>query len=178
VRRRVEVVEHVERLEALGESRVSGVRFRSGGRERQREATTLVVSHGVVPQLDVASALGCELRWNERQACYEPVLDAHGGTTREHLWIAGDAGGIAGADAAQARGTLAALAAANALGQIDASRRDREAESPLHELRRALRGREFLDALYRPPAWLRRPSGSTLVCRCEEVSAQVVRDAA
>jgi NAD(P)H-nitrite reductase large subunit len=41
-----------------------------------------------------------------------------------------------------------------------------------------MRGRAFLDALYRPAHAFMLPSGSTLVCRCEEVDAQTVIDLA
>ena len=39
---------------------------------------------------------------------------------------------------------------------------------------RALRGRAFLDALYRPADDYRLPRGDTIVCRCEEVTAQQI----
>jgi len=39
-------------------------------------------------------------------------------------------------------------------------------------------GRAFLDALYQPAPSFRQPMGDTVACRCEEVTAQQVRDAA
>ncbi len=42
--------------------------------------------------------------------------------------------------------------------------------------RKALRGRRFLDALYRPPDRCRvPPADETIVCRCEEVRAGEIR---
>ena len=90
------------------------------------------------------------------------------------VFVAGDAAEIAGAEAADARGQLAALAVANALGRIDAKARDMTAEAPRAALRKALRGRAFLDARYRPPDEYRLPRGDTIVCRCEEVTAEQV----
>jgi bacterioferritin-associated ferredoxin len=43
-------------------------------------------------------------------------------------------------------------------------------------LARAERGRRFLDTLFEPPTQFRIPSGDTIVCRCEEVTAQDVRE--
>jgi bacterioferritin-associated ferredoxin len=40
------------------------------------------------------------------------------------------------------------------------------------------RGRLFLDRLYRPSDHFRQPADDTIVCRCEEVSARQVLDAA
>ena len=140
-------------------------------------ADALVLSHGVVPNLHLAAALGCEIAWNPTQASFEPIVDAWGGTTIGNVFVAGDGAGVAGVEAAIARGRLAALAAANALGRIDAARRDAEAEAPLRAVAHGLRGRAFLDVLYRPADAFRRPDGDTLACRCEEVTARAVRDA-
>jgi NAD(P)H-nitrite reductase large subunit len=177
VRRRTRVVEHVEALEARGDERVRRVRFAVDGAWQEADADTLAVSSGVVPNVHLVAAMGCELAWNPAQAAFEPVADAWGGTTIGNVFIAGDGAGIAGVEAALARGRLAALGVANALGRIDASRRDAEAEAPRKALAHALRGRAFLDALYRPPEAFRRPADETVVCRCEDVTARGVREA-
>jgi bacterioferritin-associated ferredoxin len=90
--------------------------------------------------------------------------------------LAGDGAGIAGARAAQAHGVLAALNAACALGRIDTAQRDAAGAAAQAERARWLRGRRFLDAMYRPAPQFRIPSGATIVCRCEEVTAQQVID--
>jgi NADPH-dependent 2,4-dienoyl-CoA reductase/sulfur reductase-like enzyme len=177
VRRRALVVEHVEALRAHGEARIASVRYSVDGRWSELAADVLLISQGVVPHLHLPAALGCELRWNEGQACFEPIVDAWGGSSVENVFVAGDAAGIGGSHAADARATLAAIAVANALGRIDAARRDADAAAPRRALAAALRGRAFLDALYRPTDSFRRPRGPTLVCRCEEVRADDVREA-
>jgi NADPH-dependent 2,4-dienoyl-CoA reductase/sulfur reductase-like enzyme len=177
VRRRARVVEHVEALEAQGEGRIERVRYALDGHWQEVAADALVLSHGVVPNLHLAAALGCEIVWNPTQASFEPVVDTWGGTTIGNVFVAGDGAGVAGVEAAIARGRLAALAVANALGRIDAARRDADAEAPRRAVTHGLRGRAFLDALYRPADAFRRPDGDSLVCRCEEVTAREVRDA-
>ncbi|HEX4886347.1 MAG TPA: NAD(P)/FAD-dependent oxidoreductase [Casimicrobiaceae bacterium] len=177
VRRRTAVVEHVDALEASGAGRVQRVRYAVDGTWTERETDLLVLSHGVVANVNLPAALGCELVWNDDKFAYQPVADAWGGTSVESVFVAGDAAGIAGAEAAEARGRLAGLAVANALGRIDAATREAEAAKWSQALTHALRGRRFLDVLYRPaPAFLQ-PEGDTLVCRCEEVTAGAVRDA-
>ena len=177
VRRRTRVVEHVEALEAQGEGRVERVRHALDGTWQEAAADALVLSQGVVPNLHLAAALGCEIAWNPTQACFEPVVDDWGGTTIGNVFVAGDGAGVAGVEAAIARGRLAALAVSNALGRIDAAQRDADAEAPRRAVTHGLRGRAFLDVLYRPADAFRRPHGDTLVCRCEEVTARQVRDA-
>jgi thioredoxin reductase/bacterioferritin-associated ferredoxin len=174
VRRRVRVVNVVD-LHAEGSGRVETVAFRTAGGSEQRLAVdNLLLHQGVVPNVNLAMAVGIEHRWDDVQLCWTPVLDADGTSAIAGVAIAGDGAGIAGAEAAQAYGLLAGLAAVRALRPgvrglaPEASVRAR--------LARALRGRAFLDAYYRPAEHFRRPSGETLVCRCEEVTAGQIVD--
>jgi NADPH-dependent 2,4-dienoyl-CoA reductase/sulfur reductase-like enzyme len=140
-------------------------------------ADLLLLHQGVAPNINLASATGCQHVWDERQLCWDPVVDRFGASSIAGVTIAGDGAGIAGAAAAEHRGRLAALAAACQLGRIDEARRDREAARHLSALRRAERGRVFLDLLYRPAEAFRVPRGDTIVCRCEEVTARQIVDA-
>jgi NADPH-dependent 2,4-dienoyl-CoA reductase/sulfur reductase-like enzyme len=178
VRARVRVVEHVTALAAEGERALERVRYEANGVASTLPADLLLLHQGTVPSVNLTHAMGCDHRWNEMQACFEPVRDAWGGTSLPNVFVAGDGGGIVGAEASEAQGRLTALAVANALGRIDARARDTEATEPGRALARALRGRAFFDTLYRPPDAFRRPLGDTVVCRCEEVTAAQVADAA
>jgi len=115
--------------------------------------------------------------WDETQLCFVPEIDEWGRSSVAGVSIAGDGGGIAGAEAAAETGRLAALEAAWQLGKNDDFARDRHAGPYRAALAEARHGRRFLDVLYRPAAAFRRPGGDTLVCRCEEVTAQQVLDA-
>jgi NADPH-dependent 2,4-dienoyl-CoA reductase/sulfur reductase-like enzyme len=174
----IPVVRHVGALEALGENgRLSAVRYQAGSAPVQTMAADHLLLHqGVVPNINLSNAVGVAHRWNEALACWEPAVDGWGVTDVPGIGIAGDGAGIAGARAAEQRGRLAALQAAVALGRIDIAQRDRAAREPRAALSRATRGRAFFDALYRPADVFRRPTGDTIVCRCEEVTAAQVRD--
>ena len=120
-------------------------------------------------------AAGVEHHWDDRQLCFVPTLsDTEGETSLDGIAIAGDGAGIAGAEAAVERGRRVGHAAARALG-IDLARLP-----DLSTSRRTLAGyeraRPFLDTLYRPAHAFRIPQGDTIVCRCEEVTAQQVID--
>lgn len=177
VRRRVKLVEHVTALAAQGDDRLRVVAYEAGGHSATIAAELLLLHQGVVPGVNLPNAIGCELRWNDAQACFEPVVDAWGGTSVQGVYVAGDGAGVGGAKAAEASGRLTALAVANALGRIDARRRDADAAVARRALARALRGRAFFEKLYRPAEAFRIPAGDTIVCRCEEVTAQQVVDA-
>jgi thioredoxin reductase len=174
VRRRVRVVRNVKAIIARGPGRVETLELQTSHGVEILQADLLVLHHGLVPEMNFGAALGCAYRWNDAQACFEPIVDAWGGSTLPGVFFAGDAAGIAGNAAAQARGHLAGLAVANALGRIDAKARDAAAEKPRAALRGALRGRAFLDALHRPADAYRIPQGDVVVCSCENVTAAQV----
>lgn len=178
VRAAVPITTGVSELQALGNERLQGVRFNAGGREREMAAELLLLHQGVVPNVNLSRALGLAHEWNEAQACWQPQLDDWGASSVQHLSLAGDGAGIAGAQAAEHRGRLAAVHAAWALGRLPAAERDRLAIPHRQALARATRGRAFFETLYLPADALRRPVGDTLVCRCEEVSAEQVRQVA
>ncbi len=170
------VVRGVERIEAVGDARLQRVRFVAGGRSEELPADVLLLHQGVVPNINLSNAIGCEHHWDDAQLAFVPAVDAWGASSVAGVSIAGDGAGIAGARAAEARGRLAGLHVAHALGKLDEAARDRAAASARAELARYTRGRAFVDALYRPADSFRIPVGDTIVCRCEEVTAQQVLD--
>lgn len=178
VRAAVPIISGVSDLQALGAARLQGVRFHTGGRAQEMTAELLLLHQGVVPNINLSRALGLVHEWSDSQACWQPQLDEWGASSVPHLSLAGDGAGIAGAQAAEHRGRLAAVHAAWALDRLPEVERDRLSIPHRQALARATRGRAFFEALYRPAEALRRPVGDTVVCRCEEVSAEQVRHVA
>jgi bacterioferritin-associated ferredoxin len=138
-------------------------------------ADLLLLHQGVVPNVNLAMAAGVEHRWDERQLCWSPVLDLNGGSSIDGIAIAGDGVGIGGAEAAVFRGRIAARAAIDVLAPAAAAKSVSMAALRAG-LVRAERGRAFLDTLFRPAPRFRIPSGDTVVCRCEEVTANDILD--
>lgn len=165
-------------LAVEGESRVEALRFVAGGRAQRVQADVVLLHHGVLPNTQLTRLLRVEHLWDETQLAWRPRVDRWAQTSRERVRVAGDGAGIAGALAAEHAGAIAAIGAAHAIGRLDASARDREAAPLRRALARELRIRPFLDALYRPPAWVGAPADEVVVCRCEEVSAGRIREMA
>src|SRR5260370_30116690 len=113
----------VRGLRALGRRRVEGVAWEGG----EIAADHLLLHEGVIPNTQISLALQLAHRWDEAQLCWRPVLDEWSRTSLPNIAIAGDGGGIAGAEAAVLSGRLGALDAAAALGHIDVAERDRRA---------------------------------------------------
>jgi NADPH-dependent 2,4-dienoyl-CoA reductase/sulfur reductase-like enzyme len=171
VKAKVPVI-RVARVAAEGKDKLDEVVFTTGGVERRIKADLLLLHQGVAPNVNLANAAGVAHRWNERQLCFEPILDKDFNSSVPGIAVAGDGAGIAGGTAAAERGRIAAIAAVRAL-RPDLSVRD--PQSIRQNLQREEMGRGFLDWMYRPADSLRMPVGETIVCRCEEVTAQQVR---
>jgi NADPH-dependent 2,4-dienoyl-CoA reductase/sulfur reductase-like enzyme len=176
VKARVPVVHGVTELAATGEGQLASVTYVAGGRRETIPAELLLLHQGVVPNVNLAMAAGVEHRWDDGQLCWSPVLDAVGATSVGGIAIAGDGAGIGGAGAAVVRGRIAARAAVEALAPAAAAKL--ASMATLRTARaQAERGRAFLDILFRPARQFRIPSGDTIVCRCEEVTAKDILDA-
>jgi bacterioferritin-associated ferredoxin len=175
VRRAVRIIRGVVEIKAEGRERVEAVSYRTRrGQQERLSADTLLLHQGVVPNVNLALSANVAHRWSDTQLCFVPGVDQYGATNVPHIAIAGDGAGIAGAEAAEARGRLAAIAAARAL--TGKSLLLDEEHAARRALQRYERGRAFLDLLYQPAADFRRPRGDVVVCRCEEVTARQILD--
>ena len=174
VKRRVRVVGDVTALDARGEGRVQSVAYATASGARiEMPVDNLLLHQGVVPNVNLAMSVGIDHRWDDGQLCFVPLLGPAGETSVPGIFIAGDGGGIAGAQAAAWRGILAASAIARTAQPQAAERAAKTAAAALSHF---TRGRRFLDAYYRPAPQFRRPAGDTVVCRCEEITAKQVVD--
>jgi NADPH-dependent 2,4-dienoyl-CoA reductase/sulfur reductase-like enzyme len=165
----------VRGLRATGGRRLERVVWEGG----ELAADYLLLHEGVIPNVQVSLALQLRHEWDAAQLCWRPAIDAWGQTSLPNIAVAGDAGGISGAEAAVLTGRLAALDAAMWLGRIGEAERNRRARPIRTALDRERALRPFLDRLYRPPRWVRVPAEDEVIaCRCEEVSVGQIRRAA
>ena len=163
-------------IRAEGRSELERIVIATSGRERVEIADTLLLHDGVMPSTQMTRAIGCAHAWHETSRYWYPVTDDWGATSEPFIYVAGDGAGIAGAEAAATGGRLAALGIAHELGRIDLTTRDDAARRLRATRRKQLAIRPLLEAAY-PPLTLPVADG-TLVCRCEEVTAGEIRDAA
>ncbi|TDF41153.1 FAD-binding protein [Streptomyces sp. WAC05374] len=155
------------RVEAVTVTRLDADWRPVPGTGRRIPCEALAVGHGLVPQLELATALGCATR---RTPDGTPALDVDAGqrTSVPGIWAAGETCGVGGAELARVEGEIAA--------HCLAGRRP-----PAALARRRARMRAFADAMaaaHRPGhGWTDWLDGATEVCRCEEVTADRVREA-
>lgn len=166
----------VEAVEALGEGRIARLRWRGrDGAWQEAPASGLLLHEGVVPNVHATLSLGCAHEWSAAQACFRPVLDPFGRSSEPRILVAGDAGGILGAAAAELQGRIAALGAAADLGRLTPAGAEARAAPLRRLLRRETALRRLLDALFPPRAALGAPADDVVVCRCEGVTAGALR---
>ena len=158
--------------EVLGEGHVDGIRFRSAGRVREVECDALAYGFALRPETQLADLAGCDFRFEERDRAWLPASDRLGRTSRIGVYVAGDGAGIAGADAAEIRGQLAAIALLRDRGLPF----DEGAERALlAKLDHIYRERLIVEKAFPfPRDWFDTIAGDVTLCRCEEIA---LRDA-
>lgn len=140
------------------------------GSERRIACDALAVGHGMLPHTDLTETLGCQLTGAGVQADDEQRTDVPG------VWAAGETTGVGGAELALAEGHIAGRSIAARLHGI---RPEPAAWASVARARTRLRAfAAAVESVYRPPErWADQVTDETVVCRCEEVTAGVVRAA-
>ncbi|WP_149183647.1 NAD(P)/FAD-dependent oxidoreductase [Streptomyces sp. TRM49041] len=176
LRSAVTEVHGTERVEAVTVTRLDRDWRPARGTGRRIVCDALAVGHGLVPQIELATSLGCATRVLPDRTL-GLALDDLQETSVRGLWAAGETGGVGGAELARTEGELAGRAVAARLrgGRGAGARR-------IAELRRRRdRMRAFADvmaAAHAPgPGWTAWLDDTTDVCRCEEVTAGRIREA-
>ncbi|WP_213777837.1 NAD(P)/FAD-dependent oxidoreductase [Caballeronia sp. dw_276] len=158
-----------------GAERANALTFSVRGVSHRIEAKVILLHQGVVPNTQFSLSLRASHTWDDAQLCFTPVTDKWGELDVPGIFVAGDGGGIGGAQAAEMQGEVTALAIAAQLHAIDEKTRDQSALPRLRRLAEVMRIRPFLDSLYRPRDENRVPKDEVIVCRCEEVTAGQLR---
>jgi NADPH-dependent 2,4-dienoyl-CoA reductase/sulfur reductase-like enzyme len=159
------------RLEAIeGDGRVErAVVVAEDGRRRAIACDAVAAGWGLVPQTELAQALGCAQA--DRFGAAAIAVDASQRSSVAGVFAAGECTGVAGAEAARLQGEIAGLAAAVELGAA-------VAPSPSLAARLA-REHAFAAAVAAtfpmPRGWADRLRDDTLICRCEDVPWSALR---
>ncbi len=175
LRAKIPVLAGWELSEVTGNSQAEGAVLReiATGRTRRVDADIVAAGDGFAPQLELARLLGVPVAAGDPAVGQiRPVRDPDGRTPVDGVWIAGDAGGLGGAEIALSQGDLSAAGALEYLGRTNPL--DRAATRA--RLGRAQRFQRALWSMYRAPD-RPAPDGATMLCRCESVTAERARAA-
>lgn len=162
-------------LAVEGRDQAEALSFSVGGTRHRIVAGTILLHQGVVPNTQITRALRLDHLWHAGQRAFLPQTDDWGETSQPFLFVAGDGAGISGAKAAASAGRLVVLQAAHRLGRIDSLLLEEESTTDFRALSAERSVRPFLEAAYPVPASILKPADTTIVCRCEEVTAGQIR---
>jgi D-hydroxyproline dehydrogenase subunit alpha len=149
---------------ARGVDRVEGAVATNGRNATRLDCDLLCVSYGLVPNVELARVLGCDVDHGA------VVVRPNQESSLDGVFVAGEPCGIAGVDVALAEGQIAGLAAS---GRFDTANEEERAllrargrgRALARAMERAFRPREELARLARP---------DTILCRCEDVRLEQV----
>jgi thioredoxin reductase/bacterioferritin-associated ferredoxin len=177
-RAEIPIFQNATNLRIEGDDSAEALCFSSRGKVHRIPAKTVLLHEGVVPNLQLTRLLDCDHQWYERQRYWKPVLDSWGQTSVNGISVAGDAGGIFGAKSAEAAGHLASIGISSRLKVISAQEKEAAAAPWLKMQKKEMSIRPFLDTIFPPGKQaLVPPEDTTLVCRCEEITAGQIREA-
>jgi NADPH-dependent 2,4-dienoyl-CoA reductase/sulfur reductase-like enzyme len=141
--------------------RIRSVTFTNGQRTWSTECDFLACGFGLVPNVELPLALGCELAHGFVK------VDNYQTTTVPNIFCAGEPTGIGGADCALAEGQIAGLAATNNRVGAEALFHER---SSWHQFRQRL-----AEAFVLRQELKKLPTADTIICRCEDVRLEQLR---
>lgn len=170
--------EGADRLERVTVARLTPDWMPITGSEEQLEADTLCIGYGFLPSTELSRLVGCEHHYDPIQNAFFARHDAEMQSSRAGVFVAGEITGVGGSAVALAEGAIAGLAAAKQLGHLSES----EATSQIAPYRKELNHQQaFADLLNRlfalRPGRFSWMTPDTIVCRCEEVTAQQIKAA-
>jgi NADPH-dependent 2,4-dienoyl-CoA reductase/sulfur reductase-like enzyme len=147
-------------LSAHGVDALRSVVLKRGARTERWDCDLLACGYGLLPNVELALALGCAVDGGDRQAPAVQV-DPWQRTSVPDVLCAGEGTGVGGVDLALAGGRIAGLAAAGRMQAVPALFAERA------------RWRRFAARLARAfaprPELARLADDDTIVCRCEDV---------
>ena len=176
--RGVPIRQNVRPVAVNGTAQVSALQYRLRGQDRTHTLPCDAVGYGLGlrSETQIASLLGCAFDFNNQDRAWLPRRDAAGRTSTPGVYVAGDGAGIAGADAAELAGERAALAMLADAGLPSDARRAALLDARLHSIARV---RAALERAFPFPVdWAAELDDDVMLCRCEEITAGTVRQAA
>ena len=165
---------HIEQIEPGADN----LRVLIAGRDEPVICDAVAVGDGLTPAAEIVRLLGGNLHYEESLGGWIPSLDNDGRSSVVGLYACGDSTGIRGAAVACEMGRLAGFAAARDAGALDPAEFARFS-GPIHaRLDRIAPAAAAMAGLMSVEAdrWSAIPGGTT-VCRCEDVTKDMLRAA-
>ncbi len=176
LKRKVVIHRNVTGMSAAGEDKLKQVKIMCGKKEISYDVDTMLVSEGVIPNVALLRQVGCDHTWDSVQRFWHPDISLEGRTNMPNIFVTGDGGFVHGAKSAEYKGMLTGLTIAKEMQRISNDEYRKYAEPVKEDLHKELLPRPYIDAMYAPRKNLFLMPDSTLVCRCEGITAGQIRN--
>ncbi len=177
VKNKIPIVSGIKNIEAVGEEHIKAVLYEAKGKKHEIKSSCLIRHEGIIPRIHIPNALEVELQWDQEQRYWYPITNQFGATSKDGIYLIGDAGHVDGGDASQLKGYLAGVDVARYLGIISLGEAAYRSKKVLQELKAIQRARSFLRYIFAPNPNIFQIPDKTIVCRCEMVTAEEIRKA-
>jgi len=143
------------------------------GSEKTIQVDVVGLGFGFQPMARLCRLADCNLEFDLSQRAFKPVVDSFMRTSRANIYAAGDSTGIGGSRMASVEGHIAALHAASAFGTITSGELDQTHNRLTREKKKIARYMTLLGEMFTPRSGIFDTiQESTVICRCEEATAE------
>jgi NAD(P)H-nitrite reductase large subunit len=148
------------------------------GTERTMKVDTVVCGYGLVPNTDLARMIGCQLEYNPQKGGWVPVRDESMQTSLPGVYVAGDGGGIGGAENSRLEGKIAGISVALQTGHLSSQKAGEMIQQMETQIAQQRRFGRMLGDLFSPkPGLASLAHDETIICRCEELTKKQILEA-
>ncbi|HEX6120673.1 MAG TPA: FAD/NAD(P)-binding oxidoreductase [Dongiaceae bacterium] len=160
--------------QVTGEESVQGIVVERGGQRREIACDAVALGYGLQSETQLADLASAKFAFDPARRQWLPEADELGRARgRKHVYLAGDGAGMLGADAAEARGRLAAHAL---MADFEISHVTYRAKPDLEAVAFARGLQAAMRSAFEPPVDLFAAiPDETILCRCEQISAGELR---
>lgn len=175
----VPVHRSIQPVAAKGESHVTSVVWRDNRGEHTLECDAIGFGYALRSETQLADIVGAKFEFDHAQRAFLPVRDESGRSSIPGVYIAGDGGGIMGADASELAGELAAFALIADIDiQLLLPADLQHIQTLKSRLTTSSKFRVGLDRAFPfPENWADNIQDDVIICRCEEITAGEIRHA-
>lgn len=161
-------------VQVSGEESVTGIVVEHAGQRRHIPCDAVAIGYGLRSETQLADLAGLKFTFDAERRQWLPETDSLGRARgRKGIYLAGDGAGMLGADAAEARGRLAAHAL---MIDLEISHVTYRPEGDLEAVARAARLQAAMRLAFDFPVDLATAiPDETILCRCEQVQAGELR---
>jgi NADPH-dependent 2,4-dienoyl-CoA reductase/sulfur reductase-like enzyme len=148
------------------------------GTQQTLDVDLVVSGYNLTPNSGLARMIGCKLDYHPEKGGWVPQRDRTMQTSLPGVYVAGDGGGISGAENSRFEGRIAGAAVAIQTGHLSEKKAGAIYGQIKSDLAKQQRFAQLLGDLFTPqPELIALANDDTIICRCEEITLGEIKAA-